>query len=117
MTLDCPVCLDRGIVRVNWADAPDDYAICICGTGLELRVDRNSKAGVYPLWHLWCAREGVSQDRVFLLEDVLTPEEIAARSIPADDPEPPPPVLSRDDALLQAGRTRFAGRRGYRPPR
>ena len=107
MTLDCPVCLDRGIVRVNWADAPDDYAICVCGTGLSLRVDRNWKdTNVSPLWHVWCAREGISHDRIVFLEDVLTADEITERGIPTCDPEPPPTTLSRDEVLLLAGKTR-----------
>ena len=102
MTLDCPVCADRGIVRVNWEDAPPDFAICVCGTGLSLRVDRNYTHVTAPLWHLWCAREGISQERVFLLEDVLTPDELTARGIPAAEPSDE----TRETALLRAGLSR-----------
>jgi hypothetical protein len=75
--MDCVICRDKGLVRLNWAGAPEDFAVCLCEIGLRLRVDRNHTAtSVAPLWRVWAAREHVDPDRIFMLEDVLTPVEL-----------------------------------------
>lgn len=102
MTATCGVCQDKGIVKVNWEDAPSDFAVCLCSAGLSMRVDRNATAPVAPLWWVWCAREQVDRSRVFMLEDVLTPEELTAAGLgPLWEPSPE----SREEALLRAGKT------------
>lgn len=100
--MNCGVCLDKGIVRLNWADAPDDYAVCLCEMGLRLRVNRNNDAQTVPLWMVWCAREQVDPSRVFLVEDVLTPDELRERGLSSA----PVAEIGREAALLAAGRTR-----------
>jgi hypothetical protein len=94
--------MDRGIVRLNWADAPDDFAVCLCEMGLRLRVDRNhTAASVAPLWRVWCAREQVDPSRMFLIEEVLTPSELRERGVREE-----PTVMDREAALLAAGKAR-----------
>jgi hypothetical protein len=75
----CPHCDNKGIIRLNWADAPDDYAVCLCPVGLDLRSTDNNGHAVAPRWWLWAARNHIPLERVFLAEDVLTPEELAER--------------------------------------
>lgn len=96
----CGICADKGIVKVNWEDAPPDFAVCLCRVGLDMRANRNAGREAIPLWHVWCAREQVSHDRVFLLEDVLTPEELADAGFGPVTWEPPPPE-SRELTLLR----------------
>jgi hypothetical protein len=97
--MNCEVCSDKGIVRVNWADAPDDYAVCLCEEGLRLRVDRNHGKTVSTLWMVWCAREQIDPSRMFLIEEVLTPDELTEREL-----RKPPVSMNREAALLAAGK-------------
>lgn len=75
--MTCPTCGDRGLVKVNWKDAPEDYAVCLCPTGELLRA--MSTRGQLAAWHVAAARMGIDSARVVMLEDVCTPEELAAR--------------------------------------
>jgi len=75
--MSCETCADHGVVKVNWNDAPEDYAVCLCQAGRNLRVTTNGYAkSVTPLWLLWAAREQVDPARVVMLEDIATPEEM-----------------------------------------
>jgi hypothetical protein len=103
----CSTCQDKGLVRVNWQDADPDFAVCLCATGLSLRVDRNYTAAVSPRWHVWCAREQVDPSRVWMLEDILTPQELAERGFGV---APDVRVPDREAALLAAGKTRKGAR-------
>lgn len=101
--VNCQSCADVGMIRVPWADAPDDFAICLCDAGLAMRDSRSRKDVSYALWELWAAREQVDPSRVFLLEEVLTPQELAERgfSMPAK-----PTQVAREAALLAAGKSK-----------
>lgn len=100
----CAVCGDKGIIAVPWMDAPDDYAVCLCTTGRGLRVTTNCRAACAALWQVWAAREQIDPLRVFMLEDILTPEELTARGF--GPPSVGTPVESRAAALLSASRAR-----------
>lgn len=99
--MSCSVCSDKGLVRLNWADADPDFAVCLCEMGLRLRVNRNEGRDVAPLWHVWCAREQIDPSRVFLVEDVLTPAELAERGLSLTLPQG-----DREAALLAAGKAK-----------
>lgn len=79
----CSSCADKGLIRVNWSDAPEDYALCLCTVGQQMRSPRNISVKRvtegFPLWMLWCQRERVDPSRIVRMEDVLTVEELAAR--------------------------------------
>lgn len=94
----CHVCGDHGIVRANWSDAPDDFVLCLCPVGLQWRSLSNDST---PLYMVWCARNAVPPSRLFLLEEVLTPAELAERGFqwPAT-----PTAVAREAALMAAGK-------------
>lgn len=99
--MTCGTCGDRGVVRLNWADAPEEYAVCLCEAGLHLRHATNDHRAVEPLWLVWAAREGVPLASMCMVEDVLTEEELRARGLkrPAH-----PTTVAREAALLAAGK-------------
>lgn len=99
--MTCAMCGGHGLVRLNWNDAPEDYAVCLCAAGLAMRNERNNGKAVAPLWAVWCAREGIAPSRMYLLEEALTAEELAEAGFA---PAPPPTVKDRETALLEAGR-------------
>lgn len=75
--MSCPICGDRGVVRVRYRDgSPDDFGVCRCAAGERLRQLRRA-AQVTPLWQAWAARERVSPDAMVMAEDVLDEEELA----------------------------------------
>lgn len=75
--MTCPTCADRGLVKVNWKDAPEDYAVCLCHVGELLRAVTTK--GQQPAWRAEAARRDIDAARVVMLEDVCTPEELAQR--------------------------------------
>lgn len=75
--MTCPTCGDRGLVKVNWNDATEDYAVCLCPTGELLRAEPTS--GQVPAWRALAGRMNIDPARVVMLEDVCTPEELAQR--------------------------------------
>lgn len=93
----CRVCANKGITAVPWLDAPDDYALCLCTIGLDMRREVHG----YALWQVWASREGVDPSRIFLLEEILTPAELRAwgLTVPAQQAE-----TGREAALLAAGK-------------
>lgn len=79
--MTCQACADRGIIRLRYRDeSPDEFAVCACDAGQRLRTDRNTSHTVLPLWRIWCAREGITEERVVMVEDVLDDEQLAAIS-------------------------------------
>lgn len=99
----CPHCGDKGMIRVPWSDAPDDFAICLCAVGMLMRDDRNAgKRTGYALWQVWAYREQIDPSRVFLIEEILTPAELLERGFGAV------PVANREAALLAAGKSKRA---------
>lgn len=99
--MTCPVCAGKGLVRLNWADAAEEYAVCLCDVGQALRSTQNYQAIVVPLWQVWAAREHVDPSRIVMLEDVLTVEELAERGFRVA-----PDADTREAALLAAGRSK-----------
>jgi hypothetical protein len=72
----CPLCADRGLVRVRYHDgAVDDFGICLCLAGQRYRSDPNVG---YPMWQLWAAREQVDLAHVWMVEDLLDEAELAS---------------------------------------
>lgn len=99
--MNCQSCADVGVIRVPWADAPDDFALCLCAAGTEMRSDCSHKPTAFALWQLWAAREQIDPSRVFLLEEILTPPELAARGFTTAVQSP---VAAQEAALLAAGK-------------
>jgi hypothetical protein len=95
----CPYCLD-GLLPVEWTDAEPDWAVCLCAAGQALRVASNQGKATVPRWRLWAARWGVDPARVYLLEAIYTPQELAAVGLAVSGP------VSVEAALLAAGRKR-----------
>jgi hypothetical protein len=78
--MNCPVCGDRGVMRVRYQDGSlDDFGVCLCSAGMALRNDRNAvwKPLGYPLWHVWATREQVDLSRVLMVEQLLDEGELA----------------------------------------
>jgi hypothetical protein len=82
-------CNGKGLIRLNWSDAPDDFAVCLCHVGLDMRAEVNNGKATVPLWHVWCAREQVDTGRVIMVEDILGPEELAERGLVQADASRP----------------------------
>lgn len=97
--MTCSSCDDKGIIKLNWADAPEDFAICLCASGLRWRVNTNDKRKTNPMWHLWCAIQSIPVDRVVMIEDVLDADGLAERGLVL-----PKVNFSREAALLAASR-------------
>lgn len=101
--MNCQSCADIGMIRVPWTDAPDDFAICLCAAGQSMRDDTNAnKRTGYALWQVWAYRQQIDPSRVFLIEEVLTPSELAERGFQAA--VLPAVAQDRQTALLAAGR-------------
>lgn len=77
--MTCTTCGDRGVVRVNWKDADEDYGVCLCLAGAGLRSERNAGKPCVAGWRVWAAQRGVGPARVVMIEDVLSPSELAAK--------------------------------------
>jgi hypothetical protein len=100
--MTCQACADKGLLRLPWDDdAEPGIGVCLCAAGLALRVSRNMGREVLPLWRVWCAQYGVDPARVYLLEDVLSAEELAEAglTVPAKGAG-----QDREAALLAAAR-------------
>jgi len=82
--MSCPSCGDKGIIRMPWTDAEDDYAVCLCPAARWYRSDENAgrKTGYFG-WQVWAYRNQVSPERVWLMEEALTPAELAERGFGA----------------------------------
>lgn len=98
----CSTCGDKGIVAANWNDHPFDFAVCLCAAGLWYRSDENAgkRTGVYG-WQVWAYREQIDPSRIFMLEEVLTPQELAERGFQMPQA---PTLVARGSALLAASR-------------
>lgn len=78
--MNCPSCQDAGIFRVAYHDgSPADFALCLCKAGELMRCCMNNGKPVTPQWALWAFRAGIPLEHVAPMEDLLTPEEMAAR--------------------------------------
>lgn len=79
------------------------FAVCLCEAGLRWRRRENHGIKVDPLWVVWCAKEQVNPNRVCMIEDVMSPEQLQERGLtrPAQ-----PTAVSREAALLAAGKGR-----------
>lgn len=83
--MTCPSCNDHGVFRVHYyddhgpTDDPPDFALCLCKAGERMRLATNNGKPVTPQWQVWAFRQGIPLEHVAPMEDVLTPEEMAAR--------------------------------------
>lgn len=81
----CPVCGDRGLVKVCYQDEKDpettcDFAICLCAVGQRFRRQSELKPdGPFPLWRFWAAENGIDEARIDMLEEFYDDEELRAR--------------------------------------
>ena len=109
---DCESCAGKGLIRLNWADADDEYALCLCPAGQAWRKSENNGKATNAAWHVWCAREQVNPECVWCIEDVLTAEELAQRGFG----KAVAAAESREAALLKAISELESrlGERGYR---
>lgn len=99
--MSCEHCADIGIIRVPWSDAPADFAVCLCPSGVTMRRTRNANKDTgFALWQAWAAQQQVDPSRLFLLEEVLTPAELAERGFN----RPGVAAVTREAALLAAGK-------------
>lgn len=96
--MSCENCGDKGVTVLNWTDAPPDFAVCLCSTGLDMRATANEGKATVPLWRVWCAVHQVDPSRVLMLEAVHTPDELAALGFVQSAP------VDHQAALLAAGR-------------
>lgn len=105
--MTCAVCGDKGVVKVCYEDGtPHDYALCLCPASRWYRSDVNAgkRTGSFG-WQVWAAREQVQPDRMFAIEDLYEPSELAAMGFTTDAPVH---QESREAALLAAGKQRKA---------
>ena len=96
----CDSCDSKGVIVLNWADAPEEYALCLCPMGRQMRRQDNTGRRTVPLWEVWAAAHQVEPERVWRLEDVLSVEELQARGFSRVAVE----VASQDSALMAASR-------------
>ena len=96
--MSCHHCGGYGIAIQEWTDADPDFAICVCPASLWFRARAGEQA--YG-WQVWCSVHQVEPSRVFKLEELYTPQELATAGLvmPKQD-------MSREAALLAAGRRR-----------
>jgi hypothetical protein len=98
--VSCATCGDKGLIRLLCdADAPQEYALCLCKAGMDWRCATNHTRAVAPLWHIWAAQHQVPHEQIFLLEDVFTEADLRERGFGQ-----PASSQSREAALLAAGR-------------
>ena len=100
----CQSCGDKGIIRLPWTDAPDDYAICLCPAARWYRSDDNAGRHTgYFGWQVWAYRHQVDPSRVWLMEEALTSAELSERGfvMPVQ-----PTLVARETALLEAGKSK-----------
>jgi hypothetical protein len=76
--MNCSTCQDIGIVKLNFQEG-DEYGICLCPKGEEMRRSANSRHAVAPLWRVWAAQQQIDPSRIHPIEDVLTPAELTER--------------------------------------
>jgi hypothetical protein len=108
--MNCRACHGLGIVpfvdvSIGKPDADvtaDDllFAICLCAPGKAYRNDRNSGHRVAPIWHVWCARNKVNTNRVFMLEQVYDAKQLQVVGLSPGIPT----AVDRRAALLAVGR-------------
>lgn len=75
--MTCGSCGDFGICLIVYEDDVKVYAVCLCPTGERWRQFDKKATG--PAWHVWAAKNRIDRGRVLMLEDAVTPEELAAR--------------------------------------
>lgn len=103
--VNCQSCADAGMIRVPWSNAPDDFAVCLCSAGQTMRDDTNGgKRTGYALWQVWAFQQQIQPSRIFLMEEILTPAELAERGFTM--PARPTALVGREAELLAAGKTR-----------
>jgi hypothetical protein len=101
--VSCPTCADKGLLRLPWDDdAEPGIGVCLCPAAAWYRSNKNAgkTVSVYG-WQVWCAREQVDPARVYLLEDVLSAEELAEEGLTV---QPKGAGQDREAALLAAAR-------------
>lgn len=103
--MTCSSCNDHGVFRIAYHDGSQaDFALCLCQAGQLMRLATNNGAPVTPQWEVWAFRQGIPLERVAPMEDLLTDEEMAARSV-----QPAVPMVGLD-AVAAAARARSTNR-------
>jgi hypothetical protein len=111
--MTCQSCGGWGISLIVYEDTSEVYAVCLCPIGEQWRsthtfVNHSGDVGkserTDPLWHIWAHQHGITVERMKLIEDAVTPEELARRGFRE---------LSAPDAMSAisaAARSRKVGR-------
>lgn len=66
----CPLCADRGVIRIGYQEEPDgyrDFGVCSCARGQRFRTPDAMAA--------LAAKFGVHPESVNLVEELLDPED------------------------------------------
>jgi hypothetical protein len=77
--MTCQACGGKGILKVCYEDgSPTEYALCLCPAAHWFRSDVNADrhTGSYG-WQVWAAREQIDPERMYALEDLYSPSELA----------------------------------------
>jgi hypothetical protein len=97
----CPSCAGHGVFRLRYTDgSPDEYALCLCPAGEQMRLAKNNGRPVPPQWTVWAHQQGIDVARVAPMEVLLSDAEMAARGFAEVAPE------QAIDAIAAAARAR-----------
>jgi hypothetical protein len=109
--MSCNECDGLGLIPFALEDNPksdaemtvDDmhFAVCLCPMGMQFRIAENNGRRVSPQWVLWAYRNGVDVSRMALVENVFSPDRLAAAGF-----NRPAVPMNREAAMLAAGKRR-----------
>ncbi len=111
--MNCSSCSDNGISLIVYEDGSKVFAVCLCAIGERWRrtetfQNHSGEIGkaqrTDPLWHVWAFEHHVPLSQMRMLEDAVTPEELAARGFAEITAE------TSMDAIAAAARSRKVGR-------
>jgi hypothetical protein len=101
--MTCENCADKGLIKANFADAPTGhYAVCLCPAGRAWRKADNMGTPCEPQWVVWAHAHQVPLDHIWLIEDIVSPEELDERGLSVEPPAASPE--NREAALLALGK-------------
>lgn len=95
-------CNGSGVIRLRYHDgSPDEFGICLCATGQDMRSDLNGgKRTGFPLWQVWAYQQQIDPARIGMVEEFL--DELELRAMFPDwqpDPAAAPAAAQIADAM------------------
>lgn len=84
----CQNCGGWGLSLIVYEDDSRCYAVCLCPIGEQWRAaqtvvnasgEHGKAVAATPMWHIWASLHDVPLSQVKLLEDAVTPEDLARR--------------------------------------